>query len=240
MRYLLAALLLPACGSEPDPCGDNFGRADDGNCYLLATPDTGGDADTDTDADSDADADADSDADGDADSDTDTDTGKDTGTDTGKDSGTDTGHDSGTDTGHDSGTDTGHDSGVDTGKDTSTTGSGNEIDISGSFTYNDTPAKGAICAVQMWDEADVDGSGHSSGGAAPLDNVDFTCPTTSGVAVTWSGTVDIGSSTGVAFTAVLDPDGDPTTFDAVIGVGSVGTIGVSPGDVVTGIDFVTP
>ncbi len=58
------------------PCGEGYGRADNGNCYLLA--DTAGDSDTDADTDTDADADSDADTDTDADADADTDTNPDT------------------------------------------------------------------------------------------------------------------------------------------------------------------
>jgi hypothetical protein len=61
--FLIATL---ACEQDkPAPCGDGFGRADNGNCYPLGGDDSGveGDADADADTDSDTDADSDSDAD---------------------------------------------------------------------------------------------------------------------------------------------------------------------------------
>ncbi len=74
--FLIATL---ACGQEePAPCGEGFGRADNGNCYPLEGDDTGieGDADTDTDSDTDTDADADGDSDTDTDADTDVEDGE--------------------------------------------------------------------------------------------------------------------------------------------------------------------
>ncbi len=90
--FVLLLALCPALscagpGSLTDPCGDGFGRADNGYCYLLA--DTAGDVDADTDADTDSDTDSDTDTDTDTDSDTDADTDTDTDSDTDSDTDTD-------------------------------------------------------------------------------------------------------------------------------------------------------
>jgi formylglycine-generating enzyme required for sulfatase activity len=54
----------------PEPCGEGFARADNGNCYPIATE---SDADTDTDTDTDSDTDSDTDTDTDTDTDADAD-----------------------------------------------------------------------------------------------------------------------------------------------------------------------
>ncbi len=82
---LILCLAWLGCSKPNDTCGEDFGRADDGNCYPLhagcplgTTMDEAGDCesleawlDTHADADADTDADADADADTDADADAD-------------------------------------------------------------------------------------------------------------------------------------------------------------------------
>ncbi len=235
MRYpILALLALAACAVESDPCGPTMGRADDGNCYPLDLGgDTGSGSDTDTAADT-------GDTDMDTDTDTNTDTSTDTGTDTGKDTGTDTGKDTGTDTGVDTGKDTAIDTGTDTAVDTGTT-SGGTATFEGNYAAMGTVTSSAVCLFSVYDEADLDASGNPdvAGGAVALGNTPFTCPTASGSPVAFSVTASIGTSTSVGLSVTIDPDGDPTTFDAMAGSAKNNPWAVSDGATVTGLQIKT-
>ncbi|MBM4366160.1 MAG: hypothetical protein FJ102_08080 [Deltaproteobacteria bacterium] len=226
-------LVLAACGggTATAPCGDGFGRADDGNCYLL---DMGEDDTGDPDADADTDSDSDSDSDSDTDTDTDTDTGPPDSGDTGQPPDTgDTGEPPDTgDTGEPPDTgDTGEppDTG-DTGEppDSGDTGAAMiTMTLEGTMTFNQVPSSSAACLMGAYTGPDPTSS-------SPLGVTVVTCPSAAETPTSFSTSLSISDSSAIEMYVILAVDDGGSITDTL---DSTSPHPVSDGGSVTGLEF---
>jgi hypothetical protein len=161
-------------------------------------------------------ASTDSDADSDSDSDTDTDT--DTDSDSDSDSDTDSDSDADSDTDSDSDADL-------------------PITVEGTLTITGTFQTGMVCAFTALDASSTPEGEYED---LPLSFSPATCPTESGVPVSYSAALMIGSSTTkIGVFASVDADGSPSTTDDMFQGGSTANpFSVSANGTYTGIDLV--
>jgi hypothetical protein len=199
MRLLPIVIFLAACAGEGDPCGDGFGKADDGNCYPLADLSDPCEEGYGRAADGNCYALDDGNGFEDTGNDTDTNTGTGGG-------GTGGGGSGGTGGTGGTGGGGGGTGGGGTGGTGGTGGgggpppcSGTTITVGGTFATSRAPVSGGRCLVLGFETS-------SPSGGPPTGALEITCPTGTSP-VSFEGEICVGTASSVYFLGSVDESG---------------------------------